>query len=83
MPRLYVCAPGWLTRRMTFDPFANQGGAAAWDAKAAAESNKAADELFAAEQSDVRDDELIPSGGNPEQPGEMPDPDLDSDAAEE
>jgi hypothetical protein len=68
---------------MTFDPYANQGGAAAWDATAAAESKKTADELFAAEDSEVRDDELIPSGGNPEQPGEMPDPDLESDAADE
>lgn len=90
---------------MTFDPFANQGGAAAWDPEATAKSNRDADALFAAEQSEIRDDELIPgeepqvgkqqnpgdrpndelipSAGNPEQPGELPDPDLGSDAAEE
>ncbi|TQL40385.1 hypothetical protein FB562_2719 [Homoserinimonas aerilata] len=32
---------------MTFDPFENQGGAAAWDPDAAAASKKAADKLFA------------------------------------
>ncbi|PWB97931.1 hypothetical protein [Homoserinimonas hongtaonis] len=40
---------------MTFDPYANQGGAAAWDPAAAAASNEAADQLFAAEISDVSD----------------------------
>lgn len=68
---------------MTFDPFANQGGAAAWDPKASEESSRAADELFAAERSEIRDDELIPHDGDPDQPGNLPDPDLESDAAEE
>lgn len=68
---------------MSFDPYANQGGAAAWDPKATEESNRAADELFAAEGSEVRDDELIPNDGDPQQPGNLPDPDLESDAAEE
>lgn len=31
---------------MTFDPFENQGGAAAWDPAEAAASKKAADALF-------------------------------------
>lgn len=68
---------------MRFDPYENQGGAAAWDPKLTEESNKVADELFAAEKSEIHDDELIPSPGNPDQPGELPDPDLQSDAAEE
>lgn len=68
---------------MSFDPFANQGGAAAWDPQASDESNKTADALFAAEHSEIHDDELIPHDGDPEQPGNLPDPDLESDAAEE
>lgn len=32
---------------MTFDQFANQGGAAAWDANEAAATKKAADKIFA------------------------------------
>ena len=41
---------------MTFDPFANQGGAAAWDPAAAAASNEAADQLFAADDGEFEDD---------------------------
>jgi hypothetical protein len=83
MPRLYARLGGWLTRGMSFDPYANQGGAAAWDPKASEESNRAADELFSSEKSEVHDDDLIPHDGNPEQPGELPDPDLDSSNASE
>ncbi|WP_403021745.1 hypothetical protein [Salinibacterium sp. GXW1014] len=68
---------------MSFDPFANQGGPAAWDPKASEESNRAADELFANERSEIHDDELIPNDGNPQQPGNLPDPDLESDEASE
>lgn len=68
---------------MSFDPFANQGGPAAWDPEAAEQSSRAADEILASEHSEVHDDELIPNDGDPEQPGNLPDPDLETDAAEE
>ena len=67
---------------MSFDPYANQGGAAAWDPAAAAASKKAADDLFgtppedlvASTEQDVA--ELNRAGG---EDGTAPDLDGDAD----
>lgn len=50
---------------MSFDPYKNQGGAAAWDPAAAAASKKAADDLFGAQPEDV-DASTEPENDKPE-----------------
>lgn len=76
---------------MTFDPYANQGGAAAWDPDAAAASNEAADELFAAETSDVSDADVTDAeyldadldDGTATQPYYLTEPDTERDDSSE
>jgi len=66
---------------MTFDQFANQGDTAAWDPEAAAATKKAAEKIFSSSGNDdsvETDDEDAPKH-DPNQPGEVPDPDLTLD----
>lgn len=68
---------------MTFDQFANQGDTAAWDPEAAAATKKAAEKIF---NSDPNDDSGETDGDEdatkhgPNQPGDVPDPDITLDS---
>lgn len=72
---------------MTFDPYANQGGSAAWDADAAAATKKAGEKLFAEADDDIEVDDVVTKrDAKPEreeqpeeQPGNVPDPDITVD----
>lgn len=79
---------------MTFDQFANQGGSAAWDGEEAAATKRAAEKIFATGTATNGVDETTVSGEDdslrkpepdgpepdtPEQPGNVPDPDISVD----
>lgn len=77
---------------MTFDQFANQGDTAAWDPEAAAATKRASEKIFRSNKSDDSagadgsDGDSVGTDGDedapkhdPNQPGEVPDPDLTLD----
>lgn len=59
---------------MTFDPYANQGGTAAWDPEQAAATKKAAEKLFAEADGDIELDDVV-TGGSAERDGTAGDED--------
>jgi hypothetical protein len=48
---------------MTFDPYANQGGTAAWDPEQAAATKKAAEKLFAEADDEIEVDDVVTGSG--------------------